>query len=227
MYYINGCQIHFKHESTGVSSRSKWSSCCSHVFMYWLYFLNVDVCFLFLGVYICHWMLDVGCWRWPSDLRKLNVEHFWENPHIATFTHNIWNIYTAKSSLPLCPFVWFFKYFWATDTSDHWPFGPLTLQTIDLSDQWPFGLMTLRTNALELNDSPGKTDLLNYCISCWYWSKYFEIPLFHVTVIILVVLKQVCPWQPMLNIGPLDLGAFFYFRLKLHLKRIFNAIWKQ
>ena len=24
MYYINGCQIHFKHESTGVSSRSKW-----------------------------------------------------------------------------------------------------------------------------------------------------------------------------------------------------------
>ena len=24
MYYINGCQIHFKHERTGVSSRSKW-----------------------------------------------------------------------------------------------------------------------------------------------------------------------------------------------------------
>ena len=33
------------------------------VFMYWLYFFNVDVSFLFLGVYIhvCHWMLVFGC----------------------------------------------------------------------------------------------------------------------------------------------------------------------
>ena len=49
----------------------------------------------------------------------------------------------------MCPFVWFFKYFWATDNSDHWPFGLSSFRTNDPSDEWPFGLMNLRTNALE------------------------------------------------------------------------------
>jgi hypothetical protein len=81
-------------------SLSIGSSCCSHVFMYWLYFWNVE-CWCSLLVsrdYICHWMLVFGCSfgfflfsimplrfnrRWPSDVRKLNVEHFRENPYIA------------------------------------------------------------------------------------------------------------------------------------------------
>jgi len=70
-------------------------------------------------------------------------------------THSSWKIrllliifgtYIQLNRVYMCPFVWFFKYFWATDPSDHWPFGLSTLRTNDPSDQWPFGPMTLRTN---------------------------------------------------------------------------------
>ena len=80
--------------------------------------------------------------RWPSDVRKLNVEHFWGNPLI------IFGTYIQLNRDYMCSFVWFFKYCWATDTSDYWPFGPLTPRTINLSDHWPFGLSTFRTNEL-------------------------------------------------------------------------------
>ena len=33
----------------------------------------------------------------------------------------------------MCPFVWSFKYVWATDSSDHWPFGLSTFRTNDPS----------------------------------------------------------------------------------------------
>ena len=73
-------------------------------------------------------------------------------------THSSWKIrllliifgtYIQLNRVYMCSFVWLFKYFWATDTSDHWPFGLLTFRTNDPSDQWPFGLMNLRTNGLE------------------------------------------------------------------------------
>ena len=90
-------------------SLSIGSSCCSHVFMYWLYFLNVDVRYLFLGVYIS----VIGCWflvahsvflifyhafKIQSEMTKRCKEaECWT--FLGKSTHNIWNIYTAKSSL--------------------------------------------------------------------------------------------------------------------------------
>jgi len=41
-----------------------------------------------------------------------------------------------------------FKIRFCSNISDYWPFGPLTLRTIDASDYWPFGPFTLRINEL-------------------------------------------------------------------------------
>jgi hypothetical protein len=133
-------------------SLSIGSSCCSHVFMYWLYFFNVDVRFLFLGVYI----YVIGCWFLVAHSVFLIFYHAFKiqsemtkrckEAECWTFsgksTHSSWKIrllliilgtYIQLNRAYMCPFVWVLKYFWATDTSDH----------------RPFGLMNLRTNALE------------------------------------------------------------------------------
>ena len=142
-------------------SLSVGSSCCSHVFMYWLYFLNIDVRFLFLGVIGC-WVLvahsvflifyhafkiqsemtkecnEVECWRFSGK----SIHSSWKIRLLlmifGTYKH------VQLNRVYMCLFVWCFKYFWATDTSYHWPFGPMTLRTINL-----FGPMSLRTDALE------------------------------------------------------------------------------
>jgi hypothetical protein len=70
--------------------------------------------------------------RWPSDVRKLNVEHFRENPH-SSWKIRLFLICTANLSLHV-PFCLIFKYFLATDSSGHWPFGLSTFRTNDSSD---------------------------------------------------------------------------------------------
>jgi len=106
--------------------------------------------------------LDVGFWllirfflfsimplrfnrRWPSDVRKLNVEHFWENPLI------IFGTYIQLNRVYMCSFVWFLnivetRTLRTIDPSDHWPLGLSTFRTTDPSDYQPFGPMTLRIN---------------------------------------------------------------------------------
>jgi hypothetical protein len=143
-------------------SLSIGSSSCSHVLMYWLYFLNIVVRFLFLGV-IGYWVLVAHsvflifyhAFKIQSEMTKRCKEvECWT--FSGKSTHSSWKIrllliifgtYIQLNRVYMCPFVWFFKYFWATDTSDY----SLTLRTIDLSDQWTFGSMNLRTNALEPN----------------------------------------------------------------------------
>jgi hypothetical protein len=137
-------------------SLSIGSSCCSHVFMYWLYFFNVDVRFLFLGVYI----YVIGCWFLVAHSVFLIFYHAFKiqsemtkrckEAECWTFsgksTHSSWKIrllliilgtYIQLNRAYMCPFVWVLKYFWATDTSDHRPFGQMTLRTNEPSDQCP------------------------------------------------------------------------------------------
>ena len=135
-------------------SLSIGSSSCSHVFMYWLYFLNIDVRFLLLGV--------IGCWvlvahsvfliayhafKIQSEMTKRCKEDEWWT-FTGKSTHSSWKIrllliifgtyiHVELNRVYMCPFVWLFKYCWATDTSDHWPFGLSTLRTNEHSDQCP------------------------------------------------------------------------------------------
>ena len=135
-------------------SLSIGSSCCLHVFMYWLCFFNVDVHFLFLGVYIS----VIGCWFLVAHSVFLIYYHAFKiqsemtkqckEAECWTFsvksTHSSWKIrllliifgtYNIQlNQVYMCLFVWFFKYFWATDTSDHWPFRLSTFWTNDPSD---------------------------------------------------------------------------------------------
>ena len=135
-------------------SLSIGSSCCSHVFMYWLYFLNVDVRFLFLGVII----YVIGCWFLVARSVFLIFYHAFKiqsemtkrckETECWTFsgksTHSSWKI-----RLLLIIFgtyiqlnrVYIFKIFLS-----HGHFEPLNIRTIDPSDYRPFGPMTLGTN---------------------------------------------------------------------------------
>ena len=134
------------------------SSCCSHVFMYWLYFLNVECwCSLLVsrGLYMS---LDVGFWllirfflifyhafKIQSEMTKRCKEaECWT--FSGKSTHSSWKIrllliifgtYIQLNRVYICPFVWFLS---------HGHFEPLNIRTIDPSDYPPFGPMTLGTN---------------------------------------------------------------------------------
>jgi hypothetical protein len=100
--------------------------------------MSLDVGFwLLIRFFLFSIMPSSFNWRCPSRYKEAEC---WTFSGKSTHTCSSWKIrllliifgtYIQLNRVYMCPFVWFFKYFWATDTSDHQPFRSMNLRTIE------------------------------------------------------------------------------------------------